>query len=100
MIPTAARSWPRLASFQCPAVRYRLRQVVFLVGVFNGVFQLLPIEERPVAATRREQILVPPLLGNLPVLEHDDPARVANRADAMRRNERRASCQRRPERMK
>src|SRR5436305_7479159 len=100
MTPTAALSWRRLVSCQSSAGRYRLHQVVFLVGIFDGVFQLLPVEERPVATTRCQQFFVSPLLDNLSILEHDNPARVANRADAMRRDERRASRQCRPKRMK
>jgi hypothetical protein len=67
--------------------------------ILDGIFELLAIEERPVAAPSDEQIFVPPLLDDLTILEHDDPTRITNRADPMGRNERSASRQCRPKRV-
>src|SRR5437868_12301582 len=99
-MPTAVPSWLPLASFAYAAFRDRLRQLDILVVVFDRVLELLPIEERPIPATSGEQLVVTSLLDDLSALEHDDPARVANCADAMRRDERRAARQCCPKRVK
>jgi len=99
-MPTAVPFSSPLVSFGRSAVRCRLHQSVLLVVAFDCVLELLPIEERPVPAAGREEVLVSTLFYDLTVLEHDDPAGIAYGTDAMGGDERRASRQCRPERMK
>src|SRR5438105_582526 len=99
--PSGVPSLLRLASFARSAVRDRLRQLDLSVVALalDCVLELLPVEERPVPSTGGEQLVMPSLLDDLSALEHDNPARVTNRTDAMRGDECRSSRQRRPQRV-
>src|SRR4051812_47499719 len=65
-----------------------------LVIRLDRVLELLAVEQRPVPAARREQIVMLALFDDAPVIEYDRPRRVADRADAVRRDERRPSLER------
>src|SRR6185295_5130473 len=86
--PSAER--PQGSLFNCTS-RCGLRQQRLL----ERLLELLPPEQRPIAPPRREQRLVPPLFHYAPFVENDDPGGVTDRRYTVRRNECRASCERR-----
>src|SRR5688572_17959340 len=55
--------------------------------VLDCVLELLASQQCPVSTTSRYQVYVHPLLYDAAIVEHDDPGGVANRADAVRRDD-------------
>src|SRR6187397_1727808 len=62
--------------------------------VLDRVLELLAPEQRPVASAGHDQVSVASLFDNASFIEHDDPARVAHGADAVRCDDRRPSTER------
>src|SRR5687768_17098303 len=69
------------------------RRIGFLLAL-DRRHELLPAQQPPVPTTRRHQLVVTALLDDAPLVEDDDPVRVADRADAMRRDDRGAAAER------